>query len=370
MNSISFLHEEIKLENENLYQFKFVQLPNGDWLLQFISRNANKFQFMKKRHESNGWNLDIPHNLHYKNNHKNKTINNNDTESDVKSDAESGEKIKDFTLFYDNKGDLICLFNVSSEDNPYYLYQTISSNYGKNWSTPINISQEFESWRIHSSPILLKNISHLGNFIVPVENPLLNRTLILLSKNNAKSWHFSLFVEPPEDEKEEKALSDNEMISGTHSPIIFEGENEKIVMLCRSVDHTKFYRSESNDLGMTWSESEEQFIADFAPKGAIDGLKLNKSKKNDEKAAVSPSNFVILGSVHDENKSGHYMQLWKSADEGYIFNKIWQSSEKLNEPCPNCQVYQDNQDCVHLLYKTPQGNIHHNWEAEAELFHI
>jgi len=331
----NFLFEIIELRDSNCTSFKFIEFPHGEWFLSYISEN--KIRFMEKKTEKSEWTHEIPQNS-----------------TDFDRTLSKYSKIFNISLFFDNKGDLILLYNNQNSENILDLFLLSSLNYGKSWEKePKLISHDFSSWKLHSNPIILSNGIKIGNILIPVENTLVKRSLVIISDDNGKNWHISLYIEPNEE------FEDGKEILSSYSPVIIEEkENDNLRLLCWISNQKSIVNYISSDFGATWYESDKFSTLNIDRKGDFDATRL---KNND---GTFSDKIIILGSQNINNK--YQITAWVLEDNSSKFNNYWKNDDFYPSPPEFCQIYQDSKGLNHFLYKFEDDIVHHYWQIEKK----
>ena len=335
-----FLSEKIKLRGSNCESFQFIEFPHGEWFLTYISDKKKKIRFMEKKAEKSTWTDEIPQNS-----------------PDFTTSINKYLQISGISLFFDNKGDFILLFSNINSENLHDLFLISSHNYGKNWDEkPRLISHDFSSWKLHSNPILLQKGIKTGNILIPVENELVKRSLVIISDDNGKNWHLSLYIEPDEDS--DNVNGDNLEILRSYSPVIIEEKNDNLRLLCRVSNQNSIVSYISSDFGATWYESDRFSQLNMDRKGDFDAIRL----RNDNE--TFSDEIIILGSQKLNNK--YQIAAWILEDNSSEFKVFWKDGEIYPSPPEFCQIYQDSKGLKHFLYKFEDDIVHHYWQIEKK----
>ncbi len=335
-----FLFEKIILRGSNCDSFKFIELPHGEWFLTFISDNNEKIRFMEKKTDKTAWTDEIPHNS-----------------TDFRGLISKYSHISGISLFFDNKGDLILLYNSLNSENLHDLFYLSSFTYGKSWlQNPQLISHDYSSWKLHSNPIIIQKGIKVGNILIPVENEIVKRSLVIISDDNGKKWHISLYIEPDEDIDNVKG---NELvILGSYSPVILEEKNDNLRLLCWISNQNSIVSYLSSDFGATWYESNRFSQLNIDRKGDFDATRL---KNND---GTFSDNIIILGSQKINNK--FQITAWILEDNSSEFEIFWKDDDFYPFPPKSCQIYQDSKGLTHFLYMFRNDIVHHYWQIEKK----
>jgi len=329
-----FLFEKIILRGSDCDSFKFIEFPHGEWFLTFISDNNEKIRFMEKKADKSVWTDEIPHNS-----------------TDFTKIFSKNPHISGISLFFDNKGDLNLLYNCLNSENLHELFLLSSNNYGKSWlQKPQLISHEYSSWKLHSNPILIQKGIKVGNILIPVENELVKRSLVIISDDNGKNWHISLYIEPDEEFEEGKE------ILGSYSPVILEEKNDNLRLLCWISSQKSITSYISSDFGATWYESDRLSQLNIDRKGDFDATRL---KNND---GTYSDKIIILGSQKINEK--FQITAWILKDNLPEFNIIWKNDDLYPFPPEYCQIFQDSKGLNHFLYKFKDDVVHHIWQTD------
>ena len=329
-----FLFEKIILRGSNCDSFKLIEFPHGEWFLSYISDNKKKIRFMEKKSEISEWTHEIPQNS-----------------TDFDRALNKYSNISNISLFFDNRGDLILLFNNQNSDNIFDLFLLSSHNYGKNWEKePKLISHDFSSWKLHSNPIILSKGIKFGNILIPVENTLVKRSLVIISDDNGKNWHLSLYIDPDEEFEERKE------ILGSYSPVILEEKNDNLRLLCWISNQKSITSYNSSDFGSTWYESDRFSQLNIDRKGDFDATRL---KNNDGSFS---DKIIILGSQKINEK--FQITAWILEDNSPEFNIFWKNDELYPFTPEYCQIYQDSKGLNNFLYKFKDNVVHHIWQTD------
>ena len=334
------LYEKIKLRGSNCESFKFIEFPHGEWFLTYISDNNKKIRFMEKKTEKSAWTDEIPQNSPEFNRFISKYLH-----------------ISGISLFFDNKGDLIFLFNSLNSENLHDLFILSSHNYGKSWKEePRLISHEFSSWKIHSNPILIQKGIKVGSILIPVENELVKRSLAIISDDNGKNWHLSLYIEP--DEEFDNVNGNDSEILGSYSPVILVEKNDNLRLLCWVSNQNSIVSYLSTDFGATWHESEKFSQLNMDKVGDFDAIRL----RNDDE--TFSDKIIIIGSQKINDK--YQITAWVLEDNSSKFNIFWKDDDLYPSPPEFCQIYQDSKGLEHFLYMFKDEIVHHFWQIEKK----
>ncbi len=284
---MDFSFEKITLQSKAIISFNLLQHPHGGLLLSYLPNSGTNILILKKDiSEDAKWVSEMDQN-----------------NSDFQQEVNQYGKIEAFTQCFDNKGDLTQFFNVKNAEGDYQLYLTSSFSYGKKWNPCRNITENFQSWKIASSPIILNTGMHAGQIVLAVEHTSLQRALAIFSKDNGKSWNFSLFIEPHDlvDNFHEKME-----VTGTFAPNILESPTAKLYVYCKLIKTPSIAQSASSDLGATWSIPSPITITDFSDEGHFSVTSLNFED-------VDASYVALLGTKQKEKKFSP--SLWISTNE-------------------------------------------------------
>nr|WP_147664537.1 sialidase family protein [Candidatus Prometheoarchaeum syntrophicum]QEE17649.1 hypothetical protein DSAG12_03486 [Candidatus Prometheoarchaeum syntrophicum] len=329
-----FLFEKIRLRGSNCESIKFIEFPHGEWFLSYITENKTQIRFMQKISDKTPWTDEISQNS-----------------SEFERTLTKFSQISKISLFFDNKGDLILLFNSLNSENLLDLFLLSSYNYGKSWEKePQLISHEYTSWKLHSNPIILSKGIKMGNILIPIENELVKRSLVLISEDNRKNWHLSLYVEPDEE------FEDGKDILGSTSPVIIEEKNDNLRLLCWISNQKSIVSYVSSDFGATWYESDQFSQLNIEKNGDFDAIRL---KNND--GSYSEKIFIIGA----QQKKGKYqIVVWALEDNSPDIQVFWKNDVYYPSSPKFCQIYQDSCGRNHFLYKFEDEIVHHYWQIE------
>ncbi len=333
-----YIFEKIKLRGSDCDSFKFIEFPHGECFLTYISDNKKKIRFLEKKLEKSAWTDEIPQNS-----------------TDFNRLISKYSHISGISLFFDNKGDLILLYNSLNSENLHDLFLISSYNYGKSWEhEPQLISHDYSSWKLHSNPIVLQKGIKAGNILIPVENDLVKRSLVIISDNNGKNWHLSLYIEPDEGFVNEKEFE----ILGSYSPVILEEKNDNLRLLCWISNQNSIVSYTSSDFGATWYESDKFSQLNIDRIGEFDATRL---KNND---GTHSDKIIILGSrmINDN----YQMIAWILEDKSSEFEIFWKDDYLYSSPPKFCQIYQDSKGLKHFLYKFNDDVVHHYWQISKK----
>ena len=335
-----FLFEMIELRGSDCESFKFIEFPHGEWFLTYISENKKEIRFMEKKTDKSAWTDEIPQNS-----------------TDFSRKISKYSHISGISLFFDNKGDLILLYNSLNSENLHDLFLISSYNYGKSWEEkPQLISHDYSSWKLHSNPILIQKGIKVGSIIIPVENELVKRSLVIISDDNGKKWHLSLYIEPDEDFNN---VNGNELeILGSYSPVILGEKNDNLRLLCWISNQNSIVSYISSDFGATWYESDRFSQLDINRKGDFDATRL---KNND---GTFSDKLIILGSQFINDK--YQITAWILEDNSSEFEICWKDDDYYPTPPKSCQIYQDSKGSKHFLYKFKDDIVHHHWQIDKK----
>ncbi len=329
-----FLFEKIELKGSNCESFNFIEFPHGEWFLTYITDKNKKIRFMEKKSDKDAWTDEISQNS-----------------KDFDQFFNKYSQISAISLFFDNKGDLVLIFNSLNSENLLDLFLLSSYNYGKSWEhKPKLISHDFSSWKLHSNPILLSKGIKAGNILIPVENELVKRSLVIISDDNGKNWHLSLYIEPDEE------FEDGKEILGSYSPVILEEKNDNLRLLCWISNQKSITSYISSDFGSTWYESDRFSLLNIDKKGDFDATRL----KDDD--GTFSDKIIILGSQKINNK--YQITAWILEDNSSEFNIFWKDDKVYPSPPKYCQIYQDTKGLKHFLYKFKDDIVHHFWQTD------
>ncbi len=324
--------EIITLEEKKIFSFCFIELPNGDKLLTYLSNEDKILKFKLKSIKSDSWEDAL-----------------NQNSSNLTSIIKKKGKLAYFNQFYDNKGDLIHLLNIINKDELMDLFITESFNYGKDWNELKKISHEHESWKINSYPTILKNGINAGNIMVPLDNIAINRSFILTSNDNCNTWSISLPIEP----EEELDIGINENLSFTNNksycPFLVERNDGFLQTYFKSNNHKGIHFALSKDLGATWNEPKPINNL-IEANGHYSVLKILSKKKETNK-------LIILGTNY-QNKL-FIPTLWISDDSLSNFTEFWKSPKKYHHPLKFSYLYQDSENYLHILLNFDDNQVFH-----------
>ena len=332
-----FLFEKIIFRGSTCESFKFIEFPHGEWFLAYISNKKKKIRFMEKMADKSAWNNEIPQNL-----------------TDFSKFISKNSHISGISLFFDNKGDLILLYNILNSENLHDLFSISSYNYGKSWEQkPQLISHDYSSWKLHSNPIIIQKGINIGNILIPVENDLVKRSLVIISDDNGKNWHISLYIEPDEDFDN---VNEEELeILGSYSPVIMEEKNDNLRILCWISNQDSIVSYLSSDFGATWHESDRFSWLNIDKEGSFDATRL---KNNDGSFSEK---MIILGSQKINIK--YQIFAWVLEDNSPELQIFWKNDDFYQSPPKYCQIYQDSKGLIHFLYMVRGDFVYHYWNA-------
>ena len=331
-----FLFEKIELKGNNCESIKFIEFPHGEWFLTYITENKTKIRFMLKKSGKSPWTDEISQNS-----------------TEFERTLTKFSQLSNISLLFDNKGDLILLFNSLNSENLLDLFLLSSFNYGKSWDKePQLISHEYTSWKPHSNPIILSKGIKIGNILIPIENELVKRSLVIISDDNGKNWHLSLYVEPNEE------FEDGKEILGSYSPVIIEEKNDNLRLLCWISNQKSIVSYISSDFGATWYESDRFSQLNIDKNGDFDVIRL---KNND---GTISEKIIIMGAQKINDK--YQIIVWISDDNSPDFQIFWKNDVSYPSPPKFCQIYEDSKRLIHFLFKFEDDTVHHYWQVEKK----
>jgi hypothetical protein len=157
-------------------------------------------------------------------------------------------------IFVDNRGS-VQLFATFAKN---HLLFSESSKYGKDWTPFVHINNEETAGFITGKPVLVEQTLYVGRIILPVEHPIYPRAAALISQDNGKTWHQSLYIEPEEDDEVDQFTDNNEssIQMGTKNPVMIEEKDNKIRVFFVQSQRPQLFTTLSEDLGETWNIPE------------------------------------------------------------------------------------------------------------------
>ena len=336
---VRYKFEIIELRDFDSKTFKFIEFPHREWFIAYGSANHKNINFLEKKTANSSWSIEIPQN-----------------DTDFFELTKIDLNITDIALFFDNKGDLILLYNNLNSQNNHELFKVSSFSYGKKWDGPNVISHEFSSWKLHSNPILIQKGIKIGTFVVPVENEIVKRSFVIISEDNGKNWHISLYIEPNDELDHDYT---DEKILGSYSPVVIEGYNDDLILFCKISGENIIQSFISYDYGMTWFKSEQFPIFQIENQGDFDAIRL----RNNENHESLSENILILGSIKIEEK---YQIIAKNFDlKSLELKEVWKYPTLYSSPPRSCQCFQDSSGMIHLLYNFGENKIYHYWQTNS-----
>jgi hypothetical protein len=316
----------------------FFQTAIGNWLLAYVSTENNQLNFMMSDQSLN----------------QQKTPANWKSRPEINKDTpDSYSKIKNITslsMVYDNKGDLILVYSQLTAENLHALFISSSSNYGKQWEISLKISEEWTSWKTDHRPIILQVGFNVGKIICPIEDLQSGRVFMLISEDNAKSWHSSLFLEPTDSDKLE--FHQNK----TFNPSIIEDNIGNIHCFCHSSDSLNLYHAISSDSGNTWGEIYPITGLPIDLKCDYDVIYFN----NQLSTNVGQKEVVLILGMQQIAEQ-YRLTVWASYDRGENFQEFWYDDRFSENSVEICRFFTDFEDQIHILVETESHSLKHYW---------
>ncbi|WP_291171001.1 sialidase family protein [Gimesia sp.] len=217
------------------------------------------------------------------------------------------------------------------------LWCKISTDEGKTWSEPRQISQGTEGviFTVNSAAIRLKS-----------------GRILLAAYGSPSAWqkdeHFRSYSYYSDDEGQSWKKSVNEVdcpLRGAMEPEIEQLNDGRILMLIRT-QTTRMYRAFSNDGGQTWSPSEKtDIVHPEAP------MQLQRIPGTD-KLILIWNNAVVPGADHQGPRTP--LTIGISDDEG----ETWKQLKNIEETKNGSYSYVSmafRDDTLHLVYYGPGG---------------
>ncbi|WP_371805648.1 exo-alpha-sialidase [Candidatus Lokiarchaeum ossiferum] len=328
---MEFSSEKITLFHSEITTFNFLEHPHGGFLISYLPENSSNIVMMQQDQRYSEWSHEIPQN-----------------KSNFQQLTEKWNRIEGFSSCFDNKGDLLRFFNVKTNEGQVKLYSTASYSYGKHWDSLKEMTDEFQSWKIVTQPLKIKTGINIGQIVLSIEDPRVKRAMTVFTKDNGRSWNFSLFVEPPEIEEEPENFHKN----GTLSPVTIELKNNQLKMYCRTLDPSRLTESMSFDMGSTWTTPVSTSVPDFSKKDAFTAYCVPNIEGTQK-------NILILGATGRENQLTP--TLWYSKDEGKTFEVVWKSHSLESNPIKHSIIYLDKEKIIHWLFVISDNRIYHYW---------
>ncbi len=335
-------HEIQQFDRFSSLIIQVLELPRDELLLCYLDRQASIPRFFLWSQEKPQW-----------------TIENQQNESNFTTILPSHARIEATFFGFDNKGDLLLFFNQCNKEKNWDLFLLESSNYAKSWSTLRQISPEFQSWRVISPPFILQYGTLLGHLLLPVEDEMTQRKLLLISENNGSTWapSFYLDIEDEQGEKEEQydTLS-QPSLNTVQNPIeilrIIDLPSGEIVLYHTRRNMGGLWQQISRDGGYTWQSPEQLKISPPILSNLMDVI-TDSTEPNQPKA-------YLMGTF--QNKMIRQLGVWSREYQEEEFRLIWNSSELGVSLVDWCQLLMDYQGNFHIFYQTG-STLHHFWDS-------
>lgn len=241
-----------------------------------------------------------------------------------------------YIMFLDLTGSLQIIYCVDKA-----IWRRISYNYGKNWTDPEKIYEDYDDtsgWKFGLHPVFLKH----GRIIIPVYNNLTGRSFALISEDGRKNWFISTYIEVPEDIQEgeiiefkQSGVTEWDTFKVKH-PVFIPEEEGTIVAFLQTENLKHIHRAIAKYHGEIWSETEITAIP--SDSSAIDGIRLRNLEGNYTQQ--------ILLAYSDKNEIGNSLYIAATNDFGknwIYFTKIESDvKDSINLPCliqtPNLKI--------------------------------
>ncbi len=268
-------------------------------------------------------------------------------------------------LYLDPRGDLRLIFSTQdpqiTETIPLrtdwaasQIFMQRSHNYGRTWNDPVLLCPEQMGWLCSSRPLSTETLRQ----VVPLCDPLIKRSLALLSDDLFLNSHPSQYIETiplnlPEEEESFDPDTPYIPTYGNTLPSITSQPDGSLLALLPSLPAGSILQASSYDRGMTWTETRPTSLS--CPGTSIDSIIL--SEENLDKEEPSNNSFTLV--VHNDSETDQNSLGFSVSPGDNKWLPLFQIEESSKAIFHDPRLIQSRDGALHLLYGVDKKEIKH-----------